>query len=73
MGLQARAPEKEDFRYNFAVSGARCESLMGGERQVPQLVDLMDEEPEAWRGGVVVIPVRQAGQGSEPAGRQVAR
>jgi iron complex transport system ATP-binding protein len=24
-------------------------------------------------GGVVVIPVRQAGQGSEPAGRQVAR
>lgn len=57
VGLQARAPEKEDFRYNFAVSGARCESLMGGERQVPQLVDLMDEEPEAWRGGVVVIRI----------------
>lgn len=57
VGMQARAPEKEDFRYNFAVSGARCESLMGGERQVPQLVSLMDEEPEAWRGGVVVIRI----------------
>jgi len=57
VGLPMRAPEKEDFRYNFAVSGARCESLMGGERQVPQLVRLMDEEPEAWRGGVVVIRI----------------
>ncbi|MGY1409745.1 hypothetical protein ACW5EG_09240 [Luteimonas sp. A611] len=57
VGLSARAPEKEDFRYNFAVSGARCESLMGGERQVPQLVGLMDEEPDAWRSGVVVIRI----------------
>jgi len=57
VGLPARAPEKVDFLYNFAVSGARCESLMGGERQVPQLVDLMDQEPEAWRDGVVVIRI----------------
>ena len=57
VGLSVRAPEKEDFRYNFAVSGARCESLMGGERQVPQLISLMDEEPASWRGGVVVIRI----------------
>jgi len=57
LDLPARAPEKEDFLYNFAVSGARCESLMGGERQMPQLVRLMDASPARWRGGVVVIRI----------------
>ena len=57
LDLPARAPAKEDFEYNFAVSGARCESLMGGERQLPQLVRLMDEAPAQWRGGVVLVRI----------------
>lgn len=55
-GLPVR-PAKEDFEYNFAMSGARCESLMGGERQVPGLVGLMDQAPGRWRDGYVVVRI----------------
>lgn len=59
MGLPGgRAPRKEDYLYNFANSGAACKNLMQGRfRQVPRLVALMDEEPERWRRGVVVIRI----------------
>lgn len=57
-GQDARAPRKQDYRYNFAASGARCENLMeSGTRQVPRLVRLMDEESQRWRQGVVVIRI----------------
>ncbi|MFT4256349.1 MAG: GDSL-type esterase/lipase family protein [Pseudoxanthomonas sp.] len=56
-GMPARSPAKRDFRYNFAVSGAHCRDLMGGERQVPRLVRLMDAMPARWRGGVAVIRI----------------
>ena len=56
LGLAARAPRKEDFRHNFAVSGAGCGDLLaGGWRQTPRLLQLMDEDPTRWRTGVVVI------------------
>ncbi len=57
VGLEpGRAPRKEDFRFNFAVSGAGCGALMNGPaRQAPALVALMDLEPQRWRHGVVVI------------------
>jgi len=59
MGLPGgRAPRKEDYLYNFANSGASCKNLMGGRfRQVPRLVALMDQEPERWAHGVVVIRI----------------
>jgi hypothetical protein len=58
IGRDARAPRKEDFRYNFAFAGARCEDLMQGVfRQAPRLVDLMDEERDRWRAGIVVIRI----------------
>ncbi|VTU39996.1 hypothetical protein H4CHR_04901 [Variovorax sp. PBS-H4] len=59
MGLPGgRAPRKEDYLYNFANSGAACKNLMQGRfRQVPRLVALMDQEPERWRRGVVVIRI----------------
>ena len=63
IGLRAgRAPKKQDFRYNFANSGAACKNLMGERggqrfRQAPRLVQLMDDEPERWRNGVVVIRI----------------
>jgi len=53
-----RAPRKEDYRYNFANEGARCDELMNTRRrQVPRLVALMDKEPDRWRDGVVVIRI----------------
>ncbi|MEX3916274.1 SGNH/GDSL hydrolase family protein [Paraburkholderia sp. BR10872] len=58
LGALARTPPKEDYRYNFAVSGATCSQLMGqSQRQAIRLVDLMDMEPQAWRGGVVLVQI----------------
>ncbi|MGR4868170.1 SGNH/GDSL hydrolase family protein [Variovorax sp. LARHSF232] len=54
----ARAPRKEDYRYNFANDGADCSQLMGTRRrQAPRLVRLMDQEPQRWKHGVVVIRI----------------
>lgn len=56
-----RTPRKEDYLYNFAVSGATCGSLLGGPlrryAQAPRLVELMDHDPGRWRNGVVVIRI----------------
>jgi hypothetical protein len=59
MGLPGgRAPQKEDYLYNFANSGAACKNLMNGRfRQVPRLVALMDQAPARWARGVVVIRI----------------
>jgi hypothetical protein len=58
LGLLARTPPKHDYRYNFAVSGAICNQLMGHPlREAIRLVDLMDTEPQAWRGGIVLIRI----------------
>ena len=57
-GALARAPRKDDYRYNFAVSGATCNQLMSHPlRETTRLVDLMDTEPQAWRGGIVLIRI----------------
>lgn len=59
LGLHAgRAPRKEDYLYNFAMSGAGCQNLLGNRnRQAPRLVALMNAHPERWRNGVVVIRI----------------
>lgn len=54
-----RSPRKEDYLYNFAISGATCRDLMSGRfrryPQAPRLVELMNEDPWRWRNGVVVL------------------
>jgi hypothetical protein len=59
LGLRGgRAPKKDDYLYNFANSGASCNNLMGSRfRQAPRLAALMDEQPERWQRGVVVIRI----------------
>lgn len=58
LGRPARAPRKEDYRHNFAVSGAVCADLMeGGWRQAPRLLQLMGTAPARWANGIVVIRV----------------
>jgi len=55
-GVHGRAPRKQDFRHNFAFAGAQPTQLIHGNwRQAPRLVALMDESPQGWRAGVVVI------------------
>lgn len=57
-GKSARTPRKEDYRYDYAVSGATCGQLMGhSQRQAIRLDELMDIDPQAWRGGVVLIRI----------------
>lgn len=56
-----RTPKKEDYLYNFAVSGAKCMHLLGGPfrryAQALRLIEIMDHEPKRWRNGVVVIRI----------------
>lgn len=58
IGINARTPPKDDYRYDFAVTGATCNQLMGrSQRQAIRLVHLMDADPYAWRGGIVLIRI----------------
>jgi hypothetical protein len=58
LGRPARAPRKDDYRYNFAISGAVCNQLMGHPlREAVRLVQLMDTEPDAWKDGIVLIRI----------------
>ena len=64
-GLKARAPRKIDYRNNLAWSGAGCDDLMRGNwRQAPRLVALMDDDPDAWRKGIVIISIGMASFGN---------
>jgi hypothetical protein len=58
-GMQtSRVPRKEDYLYNFAVSGAVCSNLIeGSQRQALRLVESMNEDPALWKRGVVVIRI----------------
>ena len=58
LGGEPAPPRKEDYRYNFAVSGSKCSDLMGGKWQFARsLAAQMRREPERWRNGVVVIRI----------------
>jgi hypothetical protein len=49
---------KQDYEYNFAISGARCSRLTeGSSAQLPSLLAVMRREPSRWRRGVVVIRI----------------
>jgi hypothetical protein len=72
VGWTLRSPRKQDYRFNFAVSGAGCDDLMSGHRQVPALVAVMDEAPDRWRNGVVVIRIGVNTFGTRPSLQQLA-
>lgn len=53
--LPWRGPRRETHQHNLAWASG-CESLTTGPgRQAQRLVDVMDEQPELWESGVVVI------------------
>jgi len=58
LGTDGRAPRKEDFRFNFAISGAKCPDLLDGPyRQTARLLHTMRKDPPRWARGVVVIRI----------------
>ena len=68
LGRDGRAPQKQDFRYNFAYSGAECAQLTEGRwRQTQRLLALMDRDSALWRRGVIVIRIgiNSFGRGSD--------
>lgn len=74
LGLQERAPRKQDHRFNFAISGAGCETLStGGGRQAQRLLALMDRDPSRWRQGIVVIRIGVNDFGMDDALERLAR
>ncbi|MDE2593443.1 MAG: SGNH/GDSL hydrolase family protein [Burkholderiales bacterium] len=56
MGLGGRSPRKMDHQYNFAQSGAGCDALIR-YRMARRLVQLMDQAPQAWVNGIVLIRI----------------
>lgn len=58
LGFPWRAPQRETYQNDLAIWGARCEELNHGAwRQTQRLMDVMDEQPERWASGVVVIRI----------------
>jgi hypothetical protein len=66
VGINARSPRKFDHLYNFAFSGAGCEDLWEGSRQVPQLLSLMKTNPNYWTNGVVTVRIGVKNFGQRP-------
>lgn len=57
-GRSSRSPRREDYRYNYSVSGARCEALNERpQQQVISLLSTMARDPDQWQRGVVIIRI----------------
>lgn len=56
-GIKVRKPRKRDYRFNFAVSGATCGDLLGGWREADSLLDVIHEDMDRWRQGIVVVRI----------------
>jgi len=58
LGLEARPFRKEDFEFNYARSGARCDSLYRDyPRQAVALIDKMRRSPDRFDSSLVVIRI----------------
>jgi hypothetical protein len=58
LGFDGRAPRKQDYRFNYAVSGATCDALFEPPlRQAESLLRMMNEDRRRWQRGIVVIRI----------------
>ena len=58
LGLEAKTPRKNDFRWNYSRSGARCATLTTEwPEQTRWLVSAIESDPGAWADGIVVIRI----------------
>ena len=72
LGLGGRSPQKMDFQFNFAQSGAECQALTQG-RMAQRLISLMDQQSQAWEQGIVVIRIGVNDLGTEEILDQMAK
>jgi hypothetical protein len=57
LGIALRSPRKEDFAFNLATSGARCEHLVSPLGQLRNLRLLLERAPERWARGALIIRI----------------
>jgi hypothetical protein len=57
LGLAWRGPQRETHQHNLAWASGCNDLNEGAWRQAPRLIDVMNEQPEAWSRGVVVIRI----------------
>lgn len=59
LGLYARMPRKQDFEYNFAFSGATCDTLPPQSylKQAYNARMLINHDPRYWNNGLVIIRI----------------
>lgn len=58
LGAPTRTPRKQDFLFNYALSGATCSSLLDDwPRQTDQLVRRITRRPAGWRDGLVILRI----------------
>jgi hypothetical protein len=58
LGLEAKTPRKQDFRWNYAWSGARCASLTSAwPWQARWVATSLRADPEAWADGLVLVKI----------------
>lgn len=59
LGFYARMPRKQDFKYDFAFSGAKCDSLSPESylKQSYNAATLLKQRPGYWDKGLVIIRI----------------
>jgi hypothetical protein len=57
LGFAWRGPQRETHQHNLAWASGCNDLNEGAWRQTPRLIDVMNEQPEAWSRGVVVIRI----------------
>lgn len=58
LGIKNRSPQKLDYEFNYALSGLRCNSLLGSwPYQGEQLINELRSNPEFWAKGLVIIRI----------------
>jgi len=58
LGLEARYIRKMDFRFNYAISGARCASIdRAYPYQAPSLISLMKRKSSWFQSGLVFVRI----------------
>ena len=74
IGVSRRIPRKYDHQYNFAFGGASSRDLIEGVNcQAPQLLALMNRDPQRWRRGAVIIRIGIIDLGGDTILRQMAK
>ena len=58
VGIHLRTPRKQDYEYNFAITGAQCGNLIEEvSAQTPQFLRLVTRDEAKWKRGIVQLRI----------------